>query len=312
MASPNSFFSSSSASKCTVITPRNSPVDEYFQTRSASSLSHSPGEGPFAGWGALPTHLLDSPEPAKLLTFRGTEAIARCNVQAMDDLRKKLRASLSSTPDLDNRDLVSGEPGFDYGSRSNSTNSSYRDVSLGHQSPAGGVLGSLRYSHDQLSSPLSSHTPRNHMEAQQIEVQASRVLKISGIPLEATSLLLFDKLSEFGDIRDIYTKDILPDGFCVVRYFDQGDAIRAFGALHLEEDVGVQYCPEGYLSMISLGGGDDRLELTCVVYSGGWLRRSYRKVFHVLSIFGALCRFANVEGSRPPTFLSFYYGVSRL
>jgi len=58
-------------------------------------------------------------------------------------------------------------------------------------------------------------------------------------------------VKEFGDIREIYTKDLLPNGFCVVSYFDLGDAIRAFEKLQMEDTVVVQYCPEGYVSMVS-------------------------------------------------------------
>lgn len=63
-------------------------------------------------------------------------------------------------------------------------------------------------------------------------------------------------MKEFGDIREIYTKDLLPNGFCVVSYFDLGDAIRAFDNLQMEGTVVVQYCPEGYVSMVSKQRGD--------------------------------------------------------
>lgn len=63
-------------------------------------------------------------------------------------------------------------------------------------------------------------------------------------------------MKEFGDIREIYTKDLLPNGSCVVSYFDLGDAIRAFEKLQVEDTVVVQYCPEGYVSMVSEQQGD--------------------------------------------------------
>jgi len=49
--------------------------------------------------------------------------------------------------------------------------------------------------------------------------------------------------------------------------------------------------------------GDNKSDLTCVLYSGGRLRWSSRRVFHILSTFGALCKFTAIENSRPPTFL---------
>ena len=48
---------------------------------------------------------------------------------------------------------------------------------------------------------------------------------------------------------------------------------------------------------------DNKSDLTCVLYSGGRLRLSSRRVFHILSAFGALCKFTAIESSRPPTFL---------
>ncbi|PWW80343.1 hypothetical protein C7212DRAFT_291733 [Tuber magnatum] len=197
---------------------------------------------------------------------------------------------------------------------SNSPNSSYHDASLGSRNFAGRVLGGSRYLLDRLNCPsnTSATLPQTRVEARPLDLQESRILKIGGIPLEATPLLLFDKLSEFGDIREIYTKDLLPNGFCVVSYFDLGDAIRAFEKLQLEDDVVVQYCPEGYAAMlanISIGGSfgitarDNNSDLTCVLYSGGRLRWSSSRVFHILSTFGALCKFTAIENSHPPTFL---------
>jgi hypothetical protein len=53
-----------------------------------------------------------------------------------------------------------------------------------------------------------------------------------------------------GEIQDFYTQNIFSDGFCVVSYYDMRDAIIAFSGL-LEEDLAVQYCPNGYVTMVS-------------------------------------------------------------
>ena len=206
MASPDSFFSSSPKSKSTVYTPRGSPIDDYVQTSTPSSLILSPPEGHYAGWGALPTHLLDSPQPAKPLTFIGTESITRRQAQDLDELRAKLRAALSVTPGFGSPDLISGGSVPDRSSVSDSPDSSYHDAPLGSQGSAGSVLGRSRYFLDQPSCPSnpSSNTPQSRVEMPLLEVQESRILKIGGIPLEATSLLLFDKLSVGDSLNSVF------------------------------------------------------------------------------------------------------------
>lgn len=197
MASPDSFFSSSPKSKSTVYTPRGSPIDDYVQTSTPSSLILSPPEGHYAGWGALPTHLLDSPQPAKILTFRGTESISRRHAQDLDELRAKLRSTLSINPGFGSPDPISSGSALDYSTVSNSPDSSYHGASLGNQDLAGSALDRSRYFLEQPNCPSnpSSNAPQSRAEMPLLEVQESRVLKIGGIPLEATSLLLFDKLS---------------------------------------------------------------------------------------------------------------------
>ncbi|KAG0129801.1 hypothetical protein HOY82DRAFT_394565 [Tuber indicum] len=51
---------------------------------------------------------------------------------------------------------------------------------------------------------------------------------------------------------------------------------------------------------------DSKSDLICILYSGGRLRWSSGQVFHILSTFGALCKFTAVESSRHPTFLACF------
>lgn len=51
---------------------------------------------------------------------------------------------------------------------------------------------------------------------------------------------------------------------------------------------------------------DNKSDILCIVSSGGQLHKVASILFHILSDFGAISKFATIEGSHPPTFLISY------
>lgn len=174
MTSPDSFYSGSPESKSILCTPESGPYSGYFDTTTPSDLRLSPCDGSStAGWGALPSRLLDSPEP-EARPYHPCPVPGK--IKTLEELRGKLQ----------------GQSGITRGSGASSDGRVISFDSTTISSPPQ-YVEAANSSHGQ-DDPFCQAQQGSNQDTQWAVVP-TRHLKIGGIPPAATSLMLFNKLS---------------------------------------------------------------------------------------------------------------------